>query len=132
LTFALKAGAYSGGGVARKLATDIIRCEATPMAIDIYREHLQTAAQAVDELPRGRGGKKKHVSTIHRWFAQGLEYVCIGNTRYTSREALLRFFERRTAEEMGRGAGCPVRSPATRRRKHEQAERKLDTLGVGA
>lgn len=51
------------------------------------------------ELPRRRGGKRIHVSTLYRWATAGckgivLETIQVGGTRCTSREALQRFFER--------------------------------------
>lgn len=48
-------------------------------------------------LPK-RNGKKVHYSTIYRWATKGargkvLESTLVGGVRYTTREALLRFFE---------------------------------------
>lgn len=67
--------------------------------IDSLNEALLPLAQAADELPRRRRGKKTHISTLYRWAVAGcrgirLETVQVGATRCTSREALQRFFER--------------------------------------
>ena len=48
-------------------------------------------------LPR-RNGKKVHYSTVYRWATKGargrvLETRLVGGIRYTTREALQRFFE---------------------------------------
>ena len=56
-------------------------------------EELLSFAEASLILPG-----EPHVMTIHRWAKQGLrgkclESVLLGNKRYTSREALIRFIE---------------------------------------
>jgi hypothetical protein len=110
--------------------------------IDITRETLLTLAQAADELPRRRRGKKTHLSTLYRWATAGcrgvrLETLQIGATRCTSREALQRFFEALTAPAQARADGphCitapPVyRSPARRLRDSERAAKLLEEQGA--
>ncbi len=66
--------------------------------IDTLTETVLTLAQAAEELPRRRLGRKTHVSTLSRWATGGhrgivLETIRIGGSRCTSREALQRFFE---------------------------------------
>jgi Protein of unknown function (DUF1580) len=67
-------------------------CEDSHM-IDPVREHLLTLNEAAAECPR-----PVHCSTAWRWALRGighqrLETTKIAGRRYTSREALLRFFE---------------------------------------
>ncbi|WP_165251238.1 DUF1580 domain-containing protein [Paludisphaera soli] len=67
--------------------------------IDSSCEALLPLAQAADELPRRRRGRKTHISTLYRWATAGcrgvvLETIQVGATRCTRREALQRFFER--------------------------------------
>lgn len=68
------------------------------MAINL-REHLIRLCEVPAHLPRRRGGKKVHPSCVYRWTTIGcrnvyLEYLQIGGTRFTSSEALERFFAR--------------------------------------
>src|SRR4028118_20809 len=102
--------------------------------IDSAAEHLLSLAQAADELPRRRRGRKTHVSTLFRWSTAGcrgvvLEAIQVGGTRCTSREALQRFFERLSAPRaVGAGVGPTslVRSTARRRRESERAGAELE------
>ncbi len=60
-------------------------------------EQILSLTDAATMLPRRRGGRKPHVSTIYRWAKRGihgvrLEIIQIGGTKCTSREALARFF----------------------------------------
>jgi hypothetical protein len=60
--------------------------------IDIEKEHLLLLSEAHEAVP-GR----PHVSTLIRWWRRGLkgkklETVLIGGRRFTSAEALRRFF----------------------------------------
>ena len=59
--------------------------------IDSTSETVISLAQAADELPRRRRGRKTHVSTLYRWATAGcrgvvLESIQIGATRCTSPE----------------------------------------------
>jgi hypothetical protein len=67
------------------------------MAILINDETVLTLTEAAKMLPRRRGGKRPHVSTLYRWGSRGLrgivlETIQIGGTTCTSFEALQRFF----------------------------------------
>lgn len=99
--------------------------------IDPQHETLVSFADAAAVLPRRRGGKKAHVSTVYRWAQAGcrgviLESIQVGGTRCTSHEALARFFEALTY-----GETAPLRrSPAQRRRAAEAAERELTKAGI--
>ncbi len=68
------------------------------MTIDINTETLKTLSKAARTLPGG----SVHVSTIHRWRLKGirgirLETILRGGIRYTSDEAIERFFSATTA-----------------------------------
>jgi len=82
------------------------------MTIEIEKEQLLPLAQAAGHLPNRRGGKKKHVSTLHRWATIGiggikLETLRCGGVKCTSLPALQRFFERLSANESSTG-GTPT------------------------
>jgi len=86
-------------------------------------EHLVSLSDAPDCLPR-RGGRRIHVSTLHRWAREGLrgrrlETVKIGAITFTSREALVRFST--PPEQPERPA------PSARQRR---AERRAAELGI--
>ena len=96
------------------------------MGIQVNSEHLLTLAEAARSLPRLRGSRKVHVSTLYRWINRGvrgvrLEAARIGRTLVTSREALQRFSERLTT-----GTAVVVPSEAG----VDQAERELDRHGL--
>ena len=110
--------------------------------IDSTQETVLTLAQAASELPRRRRGRKTHVSTLYRWTVSGcrgviLEFIQVGATRCTSREALQRFFERLSAPvqagAVGGGQAGPIvgrRTLAQRQRASAEAGRKLAELGA--
>jgi len=103
------------------------------MAIDPNSETLVSFAEAAKNLPRRRGGKKPHVSTLYRWTTSGckgvvLESLQCGGTRVTSKEALARFFQRLTFGD-GSNPEAP-RSPARQQSAAERAERELEREGV--
>ena len=77
--------------------------------IEHSKETLLSFPEASRRLPCGRAGRPTHPSTINRWAKAGLrgirlETICVGGSRFTSIEALQRFFERlsRQYEEVGR------------------------------
>lgn len=103
--------------------------------IDSTSETILTLAQAADDLPRRRRGRKTHVSTLYRWATAGcrgvrLETIQVGATRCTSREALQRFFERLSAGAQIESAPGVTRSACRRARQSEAAGRKLEQLGA--
>jgi hypothetical protein len=104
--------------------------------IDSMSETLLPLAQAANELPRRRRGKKTHVSTLYRWALAGcrgvvLETIQVGATRCTSQEALQRFFERlsldRRDESITRSA---TRSLCQRQRQSDKAGEILEEMGA--
>ena len=68
--------------------------------INLQLEQVLSLSEATKErcLPRRRGGKRPHVSTLYRWASNGyagvkLEVVRVGGTLCTSVEAIQRFVE---------------------------------------
>jgi hypothetical protein len=94
----------------------------------MLREHLLSVTAATREVP-GR----PHVSTLWRWINRGirgirLETVMVGGRRFTSREALDRFFASITAATAGEP--LPVRTTRQRTRDIDQARRELTEAGI--
>lgn len=101
------------------------------MSINITDNNLLTLREAVQELPRKRRGRTIHRSTIYRWATTGvhgvrLETVKIGGQLYTTIEALERF----TMQCSGADTRREKHTPHRRQRAIEQAERRLDELGI--
>jgi hypothetical protein len=101
--------------------------------IDPLTETVITLSDGMKTIPRGRGGKRRHVSCAYRWTTIGcrgvvLESIQIGGTRCTSLEALARFFQRLTTARTGVPAS--TRTPKQRERDIQQAEREIDDGGV--
>jgi hypothetical protein len=99
------------------------------MNIDLRTEKPIPLSE-IPKLPwlRGRGGKRLHIATVHRWCTHGihglrLEFVQRGGTRVTTEAALLRFFERLTV------AGG-VESPSPAARGQDRVEQALDDAGI--
>lgn len=97
--------------------------------IDLASEHLLTLAHAAKSLPN-----RPHVSTIHRWRLRGvrgvrLETLMVGGVRYTSSEALQRFFNRTTAVADGTSAP-PTRTDKQREQAISRAEAELAAAGI--
>ena len=68
--------------------------------IDTNTEQIFPLVTTGDHLPGGRANRVNR-STPYRWVFKGvrgvkLETICIGGTRWTSREALERFFQATT------------------------------------
>jgi hypothetical protein len=103
--------------------------------IDSLSETLRTLAQAADELPRRRRGRRTHVSTLYRWATVGcrgivLETLQVGGTRCTSLEALQRFFENLSASKDSPSARTSTRTAGRRARDSEAAARALERSGA--
>ena len=70
--------------------------------IDIHREEMFPLSLAPKRMPNRRMGRPTATSTVFRWSSKGLrghllETVMIGGVRFTSLEALNRFFSNVTA-----------------------------------
>jgi Protein of unknown function (DUF1580) len=112
--------------------------------IDSQTEHVISFAQASDESPRRRRGRKVHISCFYRWSTVGckgivLESIQIGSSRCTSREALQRFYERLSEMLLTggvfrgpspSGSALKGRTSAQRERASAAAGRRL--IGRGA
>ncbi len=101
--------------------------------IDVTNETLikPTEASKIVSKQKGAKGKKLNVSTVYRWMQTGLrghrlEFICIGGTRFTSHEALNRFFHRVTDATTG-NASTTQRSNA---KSAKQAADELDKIGL--
>jgi len=78
-------------------------------------------------------GNRVHPSTIHRWRLRGargvrLETILAGGTRYSSHEALNRFFARTTA--VADGTPCVVEKTVLDTQEIQAAEEHLASEGV--
>lgn len=98
--------------------------------IDVTNETLILPTEASKILPKQKG-KKLNVSTVYRWMQTGLrghrlEFICIGGTRFTSHEALNRFFHRVTDATTG-NTSTTQRSNA---KSAKQAADELDKIGL--
>ena len=105
---------------------------------NLLQEDCISLAKAARRLPRVRGSKPPHPSTLYRWATQGrrsrnrvrvrLEMIRVGGTNCTSIEALERFFDRLNDVEP---MGTPVKPPETSLEKQaEQAKRILRQRGL--
>lgn len=78
-------------------------------------------------------GRPVNRSTVHRWRLRGargvkLETVRVGGRRFSSQEALLRFFDDTTAA--ADGASSPQRNAHKRKREISDAEAYLKSEGM--
>lgn len=97
--------------------------------IDTNSETLVTFPTAA----RGVPPDGTNVGTIYRWTLRGirgvrLETILIGGKRYTSLQALERFYQRTTAAAAGENPRKCDSSP--RDTAYDAAERRLDALGI--
>jgi len=96
--------------------------------IKLTSEEVITLTEAATRLPRLRGGKRIHLSTLYRWAQNGvrgerLETIRVGGTICTSTESLQRFCDRLSKEPK------PSLSPR-RLREIRRAEELADRLGI--
>ncbi len=96
--------------------------------IDFNTEELLSFAQATKEVPT-----RPAIGTVNRWGDKGvrgvrLETILIGGLRYTSKEALRRFFERITAAADGEPP--PERTTSQRAKDIARAEKELADAGI--
>jgi hypothetical protein len=96
---------------------------------------------------RREGAKPLNIATVYRWCQRGLgghrlEHWQVGRTKFTSKAAILDFFER-SAGGGGGAASAPVNDgdgpapahlspalPVTRKRRADAAMSELERLGV--
>jgi hypothetical protein len=94
--------------------------------IDLRTEKLISFAEAPKHIP-GR----PHLSQVYRWSQRGLrgtklEWLQVAGRRFTSLEALARFYASLTRAAGGEAAVPP---PRVRRKQIAQAERELQEAG---
>jgi hypothetical protein len=97
--------------------------------IDLATETVVTLTQATNHLPRRRGGKKPHPSTLYRWEKDGLETIQVGGTLCTSVESLQRYCERLSARKQPAGK-APRGACTSARRTNEEVAGRLDEIGL--
>ena len=95
--------------------------------IEIARECCFPLSEAPRHLPRGRRGRRIHISTTFRWAQRGLrgvrlETIRIGGMLYTSNEALQRFSERLTNLDRHRNGDPDLCRSVDRRAARAEAE----------
>lgn len=105
--------------------------------IDVASEETFGLIEASKIFPRGRRGKRPHLSTLLRWITDGcrapggrrvrLEALRLGSKWVTSRQAIQRFAERLTPS--GDAPPSP-RSATTRSRASARAAAELDRAGI--
>jgi hypothetical protein len=126
-------------GEIRILAYSLIRLRITTTREEtmIDTEELLSLTEAAKLLPRRRAGKPAHVSCLYRWTQIGcrgvrLEFVQVGATRCTSREALSRFFAALSTQAEPSLIPPPPTAAltATRRKAIEAAEKRLAQAAV--
>lgn len=99
--------------------------------IEIDKENLVLLSEVPKILPK-RNGKAVHLSACYRWMRSGLsgvrlETVLVGGQRFTSKEALNRFWHRVTAVR----DGVPIEKAivATSKPNAKQATKELEASG---
>jgi hypothetical protein len=95
--------------------------------IDVTNEELITFSEARDAFP---GGRRPALATLHKWRLHGirgvrLETAQIGGSRFTSREAIVRFLKEQNAGQ----TPTPAITPSQRQRQAETANRLLKEAG---
>ena len=98
------------------------------MPIDIAAETLLSVGQAARAVPY-----RPNVCTVWRWLERGvrgvrLESVLMGGRRFTSQEALERFFTATTAA--ANGTQATVRTPHARQKAIDKAKAELAKSGI--
>lgn len=81
--------------------------------IDLFNEELIEVIELPARLPRRKNGKPYHLSAVYRWMKIGLsgvklETVFYGGIRYTSKEAVSRFWHRVTLARKNKQAKGPI------------------------
>lgn len=111
------------------------------MPINIESETLLSLTEATKALPKVNG-KRPAIATLWRWCRKGLrgvqlEYVRMGRSIATSREALNRFFNALAASDPPPQQPKPADSasllepaPRSRQRMLDEADRILERAGI--
>lgn len=101
--------------------------------VDKNTENLISPSEAAKSLPHRRMGRPVNTSCIYRWMSSGcrgvkLEFIQVGGSRFTSREALDRFFAVLTAQ--ANGTQLPAQPTASTQRSIAAAEAELAAMGL--
>jgi Protein of unknown function (DUF1580) len=101
--------------------------------IDKNTEELLSPVEATKTVPNRRAGRPTNTSCIYRWMHTGcrgikLEFIQIGGTRFTSREALDRFFTRLTNQATG--SQLQSQPTVSKQRSIAAAEAELASIGL--
>ncbi len=109
------------------------------MPINMQQETVVSLTEATKILPPVNG-KRPAISTMWRWCRKGLhgvrlEYIRVGRSIATSREAINRFFEALAQADKPLNSGPVLRAScrtptALRRASLEAADRAMERLGV--
>lgn len=105
------------------------------MTIDARHEQVFPMTHAAKHAEKIIG-RRLALSTFYRWSKRGckgvrLETRLLGGTRYTSDEALQRFFDKLTeATDAHRSAPVASNPPRNRAAEIARAERELDAAGI--
>lgn len=105
------------------------------MAIDIHTEEMLELNKVPANLER-RTGKRLNLSTVYRWINRGiagvqLETILIGGCRYTSAQALNRFFTQSTLAKQGKLSKATAEGIRRARAiRQKQVEHRAKRLGI--
>lgn len=116
---------------AKQIRARLLTSVVQPPPIDLVKEQVVTFAELARRLPRRRGGRPTHVSTLHRWRQNGLNGVRLSALRcgaiwVTTVEAYQRF-----VDDLTRAASpTPFAPAAARHASSDQVDRALDKLGL--
>ena len=99
------------------------------MSIDIYKEQVATFSKLAKWLPPTRNNRPVHANTLRRWAMKGrhgikLETIVIGGVTCSSKEALVRYFNRLTNPEQ---SGPP---PVRNAKRQARVESELERFGL--
>ena len=126
------------GDTAQSPAPTVDLLSDTSSTSRLLGENCLSLAEAARKLPRIRGSKPPHPSTLFRWATQGrkaksgeivrLEITRVGGTNCTSEEALARFFDRLNGVKPTDVAEKPRQTSLEK--QAEQAKRILRRRGL--
>jgi hypothetical protein len=105
------------------------------MAIDIDHDDLIELSRVPATLQK-RTGKRINISTCYRWINRGiasikLETICVGGHRYTTAEALNRFFSQSTLAKQGKLSTATAEGiKRAKLIRDRQLDREAEELGI--
>jgi hypothetical protein len=96
-------------------------------------DELIPLGRVPDLLPPGPHGKRPHVSAVFRWVQRGIRGVRLRAVQAAGRRCTTRRWISEFFAALSEATGLPTaqpRSPAARKRSHEQADRVLTEAGL--